>query len=233
MNYYKIALLLTTLLSVQSCTVNGPVHAYPGQTLPSSETARIRVPGPITVQKIDWKEIDVPSEADGFYEIYVLPGEHRIDFKYELYWGDNTSGLMIKSDSVAVEAQFNAGMTYNLTYDVPKNEDEAFEYTKKFQATLVEVQTGRQIVSATEDELNASRMKNSQANSSVAGKNNSKLPASDAERAISPNPVDAKTAANENAVKRLKFWWLIADKEERQQFKAWLKTVEKLEETNK
>ena len=129
----------------------------PDNHAPDSETARIKIPAAITVVNIDGKEAKVPSKDDGFYDIYLLPGVHRIDFKYELAWGDNVSGMLIRSDVVGVESRFYAGMQYELTYPVPGGQEEAYEMAMatEFRAKLIEQKTGRQVPSRSVTELNA------------------------------------------------------------------------------
>ena len=146
MKIQRTFLLLFALLWLQACsTVSGPVHFYSGQPRPHSETARLRVPGPITVKKIDGRAVEVPSIEEGFYEIYLLPGLHRIDFRYELYWGDGATGMMMKSDVVGVETRFYAGLNYELSYPVPKEQDEAYEMALKFKAMSDDGVDGRAV----------------------------------------------------------------------------------------
>ena len=96
--------IVFSVIWLQACSsVSGPVHFYSGQPRPDNQTARLKVPAAITVVKIDGKKVEVPSKDDGFYQVYLLPGLHRIDFKYDLSWGDNVSGMLIRSDVVGVE----------------------------------------------------------------------------------------------------------------------------------
>ena len=89
LNIQRIFWLFFSLIWLVACSVSGPVHVYPGKPRPRDEIAQVRVPGPISVTEIDKQKVEVPSQEDGFYEIYLLPGLHRIDFKYDLYVGDN------------------------------------------------------------------------------------------------------------------------------------------------
>lgn len=240
-------LLIFSFVWLQACsTVEGPIHFYPGQIRPGNETIRLQVPAPITVVKIDGRKIDVPSENEGFYEIYLLPGVHRIDFKYELSWGDEVSGILVKSDVVGVESQFFAGKNYELSYPVPTEQEEAYHMALKFEAQLHELESGRRVTSRPIAELNDFRRKNPSVttDSGSAELNASELPTVETFGMSSPKknntdvtvssgndanvsvPVDIKvdTATREDAVKRLKFWWLMASKHERKLFREWLKT---------
>lgn len=211
--------------------VSGPVHFYSGQPRPNSETAQLRIPGPITVKKIDGREVKVPSIEDGFYEIYLLPGRHRIDVKYELNWGGDVSGMFVKSDVVSVETQFSAGMNYELTYPIPQNEDEAYDMSLKFKATLLEKKTGRLVASRTMAEFGAFNINTPIAVSTketTRSKNNS-VPIAASAIVKVPADINADTVAREDSVKRLKFWWLIANEKERKRFEKWMKLIEKVE----
>ena len=230
----KYIIVLFSLIGIQACSsVTGPVHFYSGQPRPGTETARIQVPAPITIVKIDGKEVEVPSKEDGYYLVYLLPGLHRIDFKYELVWGDNESGMLIRSDIVGVETQFYKGMSYELTYSVPEGEEEAYEMAREneFKATLVESGTGRQVASRSIAELNEFRTSvvNQPASAVVA------LPKSRPEAVakpgsvVTPAGIDADTATREDAVKRLKFWWLMANEAERERFRRWMRQVDNAE----
>ena len=243
-------LLLFGLIGLQACSsVEGPVHFYSGQARSNSETARLNVPAPLTVVKIDGREVEVPSKNEGFYEIYLLPGVHRIDFKYELSWGDEVSGMLVKSDVVGVESQFFAGKLYELTYSVPTDLDEAYDMTRDFRAQLLEKYTGRQVASRTMIELNEFSSKSSDVairdnstqpkdislptvetfGATATNNINAPAPNSKAKTVIVPKDIKADTVVREDAVKRLKFWWLIANETERNSFKKWIKLVEDTE----
>jgi uncharacterized protein YccT (UPF0319 family) len=223
----RLLLIFASLIACQACTPSGPVHVYSGQHRPNVETARLLVPGPITVTAVDGKQVEVPSLEDDYYEIFLLPGLHRIDFRYELYWGDATSGGLVFSDVVGVETRFNPGMSYELTYAEPADEEAAMGMANKFKATLVEQQTGRRVDSRTTTELNVLGVKSSLFYTiSEANQAESPKPTSSTTDVTPPPGIDADTAAREDAVKRLKFWWLIADEKERDQFREWMKSVD-------
>lgn len=254
---YILSLLL--LLGLQACSsVEGPVHFYAGQPRPPAETAQLKVPAALTVVKIDGREVKVPSQTEGYYAIYLLPGVHRVDFKYELSWGDNDSGMLVKSDVVGVESQFFAGKKYELVYPVPTEEEEAFWMARRFKAQLVEMDTGRQIATRPTTELNAIRSKAAMADPGSAtiqanvkpvtttGSTGDMVPTDfnadiglpkdtdkhkpeatvDSTGVAVPANINEESAVREDSVKRLKFWWLMANEEERSRFKKWLKFLE-------
>ena len=103
MKFRYVLLLIAATGWFQACTPSGPVHHYRGEPRPRSETALLKVPGPISVMRIDRRSIEVPSITQGYNEIYLEPGLHRIDLRSELYWGAATSGSLVWSDIVAIE----------------------------------------------------------------------------------------------------------------------------------
>ncbi|MDR9436608.1 MAG: DUF2057 family protein [Thiohalophilus sp.] len=178
-----------------------------------SEIALVKVPGPITTLAIDGRDIRAPSKEEGFYELHLSPGQHTLSFKYELYWGSSDSGMMIKSSPTEVQAHFRAGQVYELRYERPESEDEAFTMASDFQATLVERSGGQRIAATPSDEY-------------PSGITNAEpvvpeTPAPAQTQASGSLP-DANQAVNEDAVKRLKFWWLMADETEREAFRQWM-----------
>ena len=231
MKFQHRLILLFVFLVLQACsTVEGPVHFYSGSPRADTETARLKVPAPITVVAIDGREVEVPSKEEGFYEIYLLPGVHRVDFKYELSWGDNVSGMLVKSDVVGVESQFFTGKHYELSYPVPTDQEEAYTMARKFSAQLLETETGRQVGSRPVAELNEFRTKTSFALSDEAvSPAPAPVPTPKKDVVTAPTGITADTAVHEDAVKRLKFWWLMANEEEQAQFKKWMQSVERPE----
>ncbi len=213
MNWRTLLSLGLASLLLTACAPTGPVKFYNGPEKPMSEIALVRVPGPITTLAIDGRDIRAPSKEEGFYELHLSPGRHTLSFKYELYWGSSDSGMMIKSSPTEVQANFRAGQVYELRYDKPESEDEAFTMASDFQATLVERGSGQRIAATPSDEY-------------PSGITNAEpvvpeTPAPAQTQASGALP-DADQAVKENAVKRLKFWWLMADEAEREAFRKWM-----------
>lgn len=213
MNWRTLTSLLLTTVLLAACAPTGPVKFYNGPEKPLSEIARVRVPGPITTLAIDGRDIRAPSKESGFYELHLSPGRHTLSFKYELYWGPADAGMLIKSSPTEVQAHFKAGQVYELRYDKPESEDEAFTMASDFQATLVERGSGRRIAATPSDEY-PSGITNAEA---VVPNTPATTPAQ-----TSGSLPSADQATNEDAVKRLKFWWLMADEKEREEFRKWM-----------
>lgn len=219
MRYLMIlSFVASSLLS--ACSAQGPVRFNVDPALTPEQLARVVVPGPITVKSIDGQDVDSPSQEHGFYELHLSPGSHLIAFTYEKYWGDGTSGIYLKSALTAVEANFIAGKVYTLTYQIPKNQDEAWTLSNNFSARLIEPTTGLEVASYRTDDINRLQTQN------AAGQKDSQ-PAQSIETAQKSKDVilDADAAVHEDPVKRLKYWWLMADEKERQTFRDWMKSA--------
>ena len=221
MKYRALLLPALSALLLMACSPTGPVRFYSGPPLPENKLAIVSVPGPITVRSIDGQEVKSPSQETGSYELHLQPGHHLIDFRYDLYWGTNDTGMMVTSKDTGVDAVFEAGKTYEIRYKVPSNADEAKNYLSDFHATLVDRSSG-QVYSSYEiqnlDAVLAAKKMNepaaSTANTSTATQAAPIMPTSTADAAVKEDPV-----------KRLKFWWLMANANERKQFKEWMKTA--------
>lgn len=209
MNFKNVLLVFLAGILLQACTPTGPVKFYEGAARPAGQIARVKVPGPITVLEIDGREIRSPSTDEGFYELQLPPGAHRLTFRYELYWGSSVSGMIIKSDPVEINHNFAAGKVYELVYEKPASEDEAYTLADDFKATLVETDGSTRIVSRSPDERSVLPPPST-------GAITTRTP-------VVANPMPgAQEAVNEDAVKRLKFWWLMADEAERDAFRKWI-----------
>ena len=230
MKIFKHLLVFVLLSLLVACnSVSGPVHFYPGQPRPATETAQVKIPAAITVVKIDGEKVNVPSKEEGYYYLYLLPGLHRIEFKYELTWG-NDGGMLLRSNVTGIETRLYAGMHYELTYPVPEGEREAYFLASEFKANLVEVKTGRQVKSRSIAELGEFRTNVvNQPTSAVVGIPDRSEVVTRPEDTVTPATIDADTATREDAVKRLKFWWLMANEVERERFRRWMKQVDSAE----
>lgn len=221
MKYRASILIVFSACLLMACSATGPVRFYQGPPLAKDKLAIVSVPGPITVLSIDGQKVRAPSQETGHYELQLEPGHHLIAFRYELYWGTNETGIMVKSKQIGVDTVFEAGKTYEIRYKVPRNSDEAYNYLTDFSATLLDRNSGQQISSYEIDNLDATL---------VAKKINANMPtstqvANTAPAATSTSPITADTAVKEDPLKRLKFWWLMANESERKQFSEWMKTA--------
>ncbi|MDZ7804798.1 DUF2057 family protein [Thiohalophilus sp.] len=217
MNWRTLLSLGLVSVLLTACAPTGPVKFYNGPDKPLSEIALIRVPGPITTLAIDGRDIRSPSKEEGFYELHLSPGQHTLTFKYELYWGSADTGMLIKSSPTRVQAHFQVGQVYELRYDEPESEDEAFTMASDFQATLVERGSGQRIAATPSDEYPSGIT-----NAEPVVPQTSTPTTAPAQAQANRSLPDADQAVNEDAVKRLKFWWLMADEAERETFRKWM-----------
>lgn len=234
MNRNLLILLLVSGL-LQACAPAGPVRFYAGQPVSDDKLAIVVVPGPITVHSIDGTEIDSPSQENVNYELHLKPGFHLIAFKYELYWGTPVSGMLVKSKLTGVDTNFQAGKRYHINYRQPSDEDEAYTFLRKFRASLIEPSSGQQFSSYEIEDLNTVL----QTRRSAFYKTHPSVSTDYIAKAVPDHRVqegppavvqsnampDADTAVKENPVKRLKFWWLMANEQERKAFIEWTRTA--------
>jgi uncharacterized protein YccT (UPF0319 family) len=205
-----------------ACAPTGPIRFYPGPPQPTEKLAIVSVPGPLSVLSIDGQTIKSPSQETGSYDLQLPPGHHLIAFRYDLYWGTTETGMMVKSKPTGVDAVFEAGKTYEIRYKVPRNADEASNYLTDFAATLIDQSTGQQYSSYEIRDLNKALA----AKKINQGMSASTQIANPAPVVAGSNPVlNADSAVKEDPVKRLKFWWLMANAQERKQFTEWMKTA--------
>ena len=133
--------------------------------------------------------------------------------------------MMVKSNDVGVDAVFEAGKTYAIRYKEPGTFEEAKNYFTDFSATLIDLGNGKEYSSYKIENL-PSILAAKQINAgtgSTTGTNMAPAVVVPAAAAMSTTTADA--AVKEDPVKRLKFWWLMANENERKQFSAWMKTA--------
>lgn len=217
---YRAFLVLILSAFLYACSATGPVRFYSGPQKPKAQLAIITVPAALAVDSIDGKPVDSPSKLSGTYEVELEPGFHLIDFRYYKFWGDNLTGMMIKSSPTGVDANFEAGHNYTIRYKKPQDYSEAQNFLSDFNAQLVDLSSGKTYNSYVVDDLSAAlasaRAKHqtvsSQADNTANAESHTGMP-------------DAKTATTGNPVKHLKFWWLMANPQQRKAFMDWMKSA--------
>jgi uncharacterized protein YccT (UPF0319 family) len=220
MRYRALLLSIIAVSLLISCSVTGPVRFYSGPPRPLDQLAIVKVPAAITVRSIDGQKVKSPSMETGTYELQLEPGHHLIAFRYYLNWVTGDSGMMVASKDVGVDTVFEAGKTYEIRYKVPRNADEAYDFMTSFDATLVDLSSGQQYNSyeiQNLDTILAAKRLGVNATASQVG-----VPAA----TTTPAPtLSADAAVKEDPVKRLKFWWLMANEQQRKEFSQWMKTA--------
>jgi len=214
-------LIPASLLAIfmSACSAPGTLRFYQGPPKSPEQLAIVIVPAAITIRSIDGKSVDSPSKETGTYQVELPPGHHLIAFRYEYFWGSNESGRMVKSDQTGVDAVFNAGSTYTLTYKEPQSMDEAYDLTRHFSVTLVDNQTGQSYASYNIDNLDSILA----AKGMLSGQ-------TQATQTVKSTPTEAANmsdqadkAVSQDPVKRLKFWWLMSNDKQRKEFIDWMK----------
>jgi len=236
MQYTNIFILACTLL-LSACLTSGPVQSYSGSPRQDSQIARLVVPSAVSLDSIDGEEFSSPPDSTGKYEIHLLPGRHILVFKYMVNWGDPVSETLITSNLAAFDAIFDSGKVYKLEYSAPQSELEAIELKNKFIPIIslsgsVQRLQSRRIPDREAIMISVREMK------SQTGLNDikvskpvvdiNKLNSEDRQSAgtrSKPIP-DVETAVKEDTVKRLKFWWLMSNEKEREEFREWMKSVD-------
>lgn len=216
---YRITLLFILSALLMACSATGPVRFYSGPPKPADQLAIVKVPAPITVLSIDGKAVDAPSIESGSYELQLEPGFHLIEFRYEYFWGSRDSGLFVKSKHTGVDAVFEAGNRYAIRYKKPQDASEAEDFFSDFHAKLVNLSTGKQYSSYVIKNLEAmlaarQAQTKTKASAQVSATANA-----------GPAMPSAAAATKADALKRLKFWWLMANQQQRKQFRHWMKTA--------
>jgi uncharacterized protein YccT (UPF0319 family) len=225
---YPASLLLLSALVLVACAPTGPVRFYAGPPKPKDKIAIVIVPAPITVRSIDGKKIKSPSQESGSYELQLEPGHHLIAFQYYLYWEHGDTGMMVKSPDTGIDAIFEAGKTYEIRYKAPGDYNEAMNYFNSFSATLADTGNGQTYSSYPIDKLDsivAAKGINTGTTAASATNTAPTAVVTAAAAAVTMPSATADKVVNEDPVKRLKFWWLMASEQERKQFTAWMKTA--------
>lgn len=216
---YRALFVLLLSASLFACSATGPVKFYSGAPKPNDQLAIITVPAALTVDSIDGRVVDAPSKTSGTYEVQLEPGFHLIDFRYVMYWGSNDSGMLVRSKPTGVDAVFQAGHRYTIRYKKPQDASDAKEFFTDFNAQLVDLDTGKTHDSYVIADLSA-------ALTAARAKHEKQAAAMQAATAGTQTAMpDAKTATTGNPVKHLKFWWLMANPQQRKAFMDWMRSA--------
>ena len=232
MKYRVMLLLWLASFILMGCSVNGPVKFYEGPTRPDSQIAIVTVPAAITVRSIDGQDVKSPSKESGTYELLLPPGPHLVVFRYYNYWPYGDAGVMVKSQDIGVEAVYEAGKHYVIRYKEPHSFEEAKGYFTDFHATLVNISNGKEYSSFDVSDQNSlfARIKNyfdpnGAPKTTSAPATTAVVPTVATTNATATPAMNADAAMKEDPVKRLKFWWLMANENQRKEFTQWMKTA--------
>ena len=132
MKYMKF-LLGAFILTLQGCGTGGPIIGYDESSSVNKESLSIiYLPPEIDMLEIDGTKKDSPFIESGYNEVHVTPGQHQIAVRYMKFWGDNTSGNIIKSKPVVLSLHISPKSKYYVKYKIPEDGWQAVELSNKF-----------------------------------------------------------------------------------------------------
>jgi len=250
--FRNIASFLTVGLTIllAACQTTPFYQAYNGPQKPDSEVAVFSIPGSFNMLFIDKEKYNSLSIGDGA-DIQALPGNHHLIFYFKEYWdlpGDNFERVESKPISVKIDAE--AGHHYQLTFNKPKNLEEARAfgkkpsiaftdlsnqsttaatieynvYTKSFFSDLLD---GNSSVPSTTPpgsfDSTGSTQESSQSN--MPGAIPVATPTITTSSATSSSNSSESPPAKEDAraMEMLKYWWESASEKQRKDFREWIK----------
>jgi len=204
MRQAKIIIFLASIAMLISCSASGPIKAYDeGAVKDKNQLAIIYVPPELEVEDVDGVAKNTPFIESGYNEIHLLPGQHDVTVSYERFWGDAASGNMVSSKPVTLSLQVEAGLEYVIKIKTPQDQWQAEQLATNFKPW-------------------------------IESKSGQKLAIKRKKYKVSQTPVEAKSTtgtglsaeeivARQNPLEKLKFWWKLAEKKDRQAFQSWVK----------
>lgn len=215
-----------------------PVQVYPGPARPDSEVAKVLVPPELEILTVDGEDIEVPFADISDYELRLLPGSHELVMVYQKLWNDEATGKLVVSDAVGVQLDAKAASSYQLEYERPRNMDAAEQSARDFKVTLVDPISGQRTESYfvesygpplnralrnvfSRGEKTATRRATPEpdtAQASVTAGAASVSGPSDQDSAVAAEQV----IAEQDPLDRLKFWWKLADEQQKKAFRIWI-----------
>lgn len=191
-------MLLGLVLLAGCVAADGPIKTYDEKSVKdTSKISILYLPPAVDIVEVDGEEYETPFIEQGFNEVHLLPGQHILSVKYVQYWGDVTSGNLVKSSPVIFNLNTKGNEKLYLKYDIPKDEWQAQRLAGRFKPWI-------------ENKDNkGTKVKGSQYYSRDSS--------SDKGMTALGNKVVLK-----NPLTELKFWWEQASYDEKQIFKKWL-----------
>ena len=212
----RVAVFLVILFAWGCATSTGLVQVYDGPQRPENEVVTLVVPAALEVLAVDGEEIKIPYFGGNDYKLHLLPGPHTLEVFYKESWGGPTSSGVVVSDVSMFRFEAQAGDVYLLQHDGPKNLVTASRFSDKPRIWLLDPGTGRRLQPyATEKYIPAllRAMRKYEAGNQAAAA---------AAPQVSPAASAEDVVMQQDALKRLQFWWKIASAKDRKAFKDWL-----------
>ena len=213
------------LLGACSSTASGPIRTFdPEDVKDPASIGRVYLPREIEVMAVDGFEIKTPYIPEGFNELQLLPGKHKIAVFYKELWGDPASGYIIKSEAAVLELEVAKAQEYYLKFVEPANMEEAEAMKSNFRP-WIETSTQQRVAKTkrTVDTSFMSYVTGSSGSVNATGGGVINLTRPD-EPAPGTSALSAEEViARQKPIDRLKFWWKLADKEDKLEFEKWVK----------
>ena len=219
--------LVGVLLMTAACSTvpAGPIRTFePEDVKDPEQISRIYLPPEIEILAFDGSPVETPYVAEGFNELQLLPGKHKIAVFYKKLWGDPASGYIVKSEAAILELKVTKQQDYYLKFEEPENMAEAEALKSNFRPWIETA--GQKRVAKTKRTVDTSFM------AYVSGSSNAAIATGGGVMNLTrPDDMSSGNAtlsaeeivARQNPVERLKFWWKLADKQDKLAFQKWVK----------
>lgn len=198
MHGFKLFNFLFLAIFIAGCGASGPIKGYGENTAVDKETLSIiYLPPEIELLEVNGMETDTPFIEEGHNEIHIPPGNHQVALKYAVFWGDGTSGSMVKSASVVLGLNIAPKSSYYIKFKRPKDQWQADQLAANF-APWMEDASGKKVKII----------------NNLAGGNQltSGQGASPGQQFMSGN----------TPLLKLKYWWKNASFKEKKDFESWM-----------
>ena len=225
----RITMFGVILLAWGCATPTGSFQAYEGPQRADGEVVLVMVPSSLEILALEGKEVKVPYFGGNDYRLELLPGTHTLEVFYKESWGGPTSSGVVVSDVNMFRFHAEAGATYMLKHNGPRDLVTASRFSDMPKIWLIESASGRRLEPYATAKyvpalLRAIRKSGAgdQATTTVSEPQVSSIPSSTRHEDM-----------QRDALKRLTFWWKVAGKKDREAFKQWLAAGAPTEVTGK
>lgn len=206
--HFKYSVLVFTMIFLSACAGTEYTRLYEGDTRPDNEVVKLFVPYELEIVIIDNQEFKTPYTPDGKYQIDLLPGKHNIKLSYKEFWGVSTGGAVVVSDIFYFDFVTVAGTQYEFKHNGPNNLARANLDNSVSDITVWLSLTG------SEQKIQATRR--------VAYGSYLNRTIGIVDKVETQGSSVIATTAQQDPLKKLQYWWKMADDKKRQFFKEWL-----------
>ncbi|MEH6389934.1 DUF2057 family protein [Pseudomonas profundi] len=227
-----MCIALAGLLS--ACAQQSHVKLYSGTELPKEQVVVVQVPDTLEVMRINGQEVPAANSMFGTdtKALHLQPGEYQISAFYKNIFdiGGGLSHEVVRTRSAVFKLDGEAGDTWRLAFETPKNLQEAQAMEESFAGWAENLRTGERI--ATEAGAKpASPIKQLLGGETPSNNGQSTVaPLNSAQTATTGATVSAPSAAaapeqtlphNDATLNTLQQLWLLLSPESREAFMDW------------